>query len=113
VKTTKSGPIAYIPASDFTDSRVARASPTILWEVYKETLDYLYLREAPAFIGLTLHRHFGGCTLICAVFDKILKYMAQFPDVWFASHGETASWVLDEKIEADTYARRLMTEAVG
>jgi allantoinase len=112
VKTTKSGPIAYIPASDFTDSRVARASPTVLWEVYKETFDYLYLREAPAYIGLTLHCHFGGRPLICAVFDKILKHMAQFPDVWFASHGEIARWVLDEKIEAETYARRLMAEAV-
>jgi peptidoglycan/xylan/chitin deacetylase (PgdA/CDA1 family) len=107
VKTTKHGPIAYIPASDFTDSRVSRASPQVLWEVYKETFDYLYLREAPAFLGLTLHCHFGGRPLICAVFDKILKYFAQFPDVWFASHGELARWTLDEKIEAETHARRL------
>ena len=48
VKTTRSGPIAYIPASDFTDSRVARSSPMVLWDVYKLTFDYLYLREAPA-----------------------------------------------------------------
>ena len=69
--------------------------------------------EAPAYIGLTLHCHFGGRPLVCAVFDKILKHMAQFPDVWFASHGEIARWVLDEKIEAETHASRLMTEAVG
>lgn len=49
-------------------------------------------------------RHFGGRPLVCAVFDKILKYMAQFSDVWFASHGELARWVLDEKIEAETRA---------
>jgi len=107
VKATKNGPIAYIPASDFTDSRVARASPMMLWDVYKETFDYLYLREAPAYLGLTLHCHFGGRPLICAIFDKILKYIAQFPDVWFASHGEIARWTLDENIEAETYARRL------
>jgi peptidoglycan-N-acetylglucosamine deacetylase len=109
VKTTRSGPIAYIPASDFTDSRVARASPLVLWDVYKETFDYLYLREAPAYLGLTLHCHFGGRPLVCAVFDKILKYFAQFPDVWFATHGEVARWALDENIEAETHARRLLT----
>jgi peptidoglycan-N-acetylglucosamine deacetylase len=108
VKATRSGPIAYIPASDFTDSRVARASPQVLWEVYKETFDYLYLREAPAYLGLTLHCHFGGRPLVCAVFDKILKYFARFPDVWFAGHGEIARWTLDENIEAETHARRLI-----
>lgn len=110
VKQTKSGPIAYIPASDFSDSRVARGSPMVLWDVYKETFDYLYLREAPAFMTLTLHCHFGGRPLVCAVFDKILKYMAQFPDVWLASHGEIARWTLDENIEAETHARRLLTQ---
>lgn len=107
VKTTDHGPIAYIPASDFTDSRVSHASPTALWDVYKDTFDYLYLREAPALLGLTLHCHFGGRPLVCAVFDRILKYIAQFPDVWFASHGEIARWTLDENIEAETYARRI------
>ncbi|HUD89614.1 MAG TPA: hypothetical protein VMR17_24415 [Xanthobacteraceae bacterium] len=41
------------------------------------------------------------------MFDKILKYFAQFPDVWFASHGEFARWTLDEKKEAETRAQRL------
>ena len=108
VKATESGPIATIPASDFTDSRVARASPMVLWDVYKETFDYLYLREAPAYLGLTLHCHFGGRPLVAAVFDKILKYFSQFPEVWFATHGEIARWTLDENIEADTHARRLI-----
>lgn len=35
------------------------------------------------------------------------------PGVWFASHGEIARWVLDEKIEAETHARRLTAEAVN
>ena len=43
------GPIVHIPASDFTDNRVLRSSPMDLWDVYKETFDYLYLREPPAF----------------------------------------------------------------
>jgi hypothetical protein len=40
--------------------------------------------------------------------DKILKYIAQFPDVWFASHGEIARWTLDESNEAATHARRVL-----
>jgi peptidoglycan-N-acetylglucosamine deacetylase len=96
IRRTESGQIAYIPASDFSDSRVVRTSPLALWDVYKETFDYLYLREAPAYLCLTLHCHFGGRPLVCAVFDKILKYFAGFPDVWFASHHEIAAWVFDQ-----------------
>lgn len=112
-KQTKSGPIAFIPASDFTDSRVSHSSPTALWDVYKDTFDYLYLREAPAYLGLTLHCHFGGRPLVCAVFDRILKYFAQFPDVWFASHGEVARWTLDQNIEAETHAKRQLAAGAG
>jgi hypothetical protein len=39
-----------------------------------------------------------------------LKYFSQFPDVWFASHSEIARWVLDENIEAETHARRLLAD---
>jgi hypothetical protein len=46
------------------------------------------------------------------VFDKILKYFAQFPIVWFASHGEIARWTLEQNIEAETHARRLLADAV-
>ena len=44
--------------------------------------------------------------MISAVFEKIFKYLAQFPDVWFASHAEIARWVLDHKLEAEP--RRLL-----
>jgi hypothetical protein len=32
--------------------------------------------------------------------------MAQYPDVWFASHGEIARWVKKHKLQADP--RRLL-----
>jgi hypothetical protein len=51
----------------------------VLWDVYKETFDYLCLRDAPAYLGLTLHCHFGCRPLVSAVFDKILRYFASFP----------------------------------
>jgi allantoinase len=111
VVETGGGPIVHIPASDFTDNRVLRASPMDLWDVYKETFDYLYWGEPPALLVLSMHCHFGGRPLISAVIDKILKYMAQFPDVWFASYGEIARWVLDTQGGADTHARRLLEHA--
>ena len=41
-----------------------------------------------------------------AVFDKLLAYFAQFPDVWFARHRELAQWALDSEFDEVTYAQR-------
>ena len=103
---TEHGPIVQIPGSDFTDNRVLRSSPLDLWDVYKETFDYLYQHEQPAYLALSMHSHFGGRPMISAIFEKIFKYIAQFPDVWIASHAEIARWVLDNKLDADP--RRLL-----
>ena len=111
VVKTDAGAIVHMPASDFTDNRVLRGNPMTLWDVYKETFDYLYLREPPAFLGLTLHCHFGGRPLVTAIFDKVLRYIREFPDVWFASYGEIAQWTLDTQRDADTHARRLLSPA--
>jgi len=105
---TSGGSIVHIPASDFTDNRVLRASPMDLWDVYKQTFDYLYWNEPPALLALSMHCHFGGRPLISAVMEKILKYMAQYPDVWFASYGEIARWVFETQRGADVHARRLV-----
>jgi hypothetical protein len=102
------GPIVHIPASDFTDNRTLRGSPMTLWEVYKETFDYLYQREPPALLVLSMHCHNGGRPLVTAVFDKIFRYLAQFPDIWFASYAEIARWVLETQRGAETHARRLI-----
>ncbi len=103
---TTSGPIALIPISDFTDNRVLRSSSLDLWEVHKETFDFLYQHESPGFLALSMHCHFGGRPMISAVFEKLFKYMAQFPEVWFASYGEIARWVIEHKLEPDP--RRLL-----
>jgi hypothetical protein len=53
-----------------------------------------------------MHCHFGGRPMISAIFEKLFKYMAQFPEVWFASCGEIARWVIEHKLEPDP--RRLL-----
>jgi len=108
VVETTAGAIVHIPASDFTDNRVLRASPQALWEVYKETFDYLSTREPPAFLALSMHCHNGGRPLVAAVFDKTFSYLTQFADAWFASYGEIARWVMDTQRGTDTHARRLL-----
>jgi hypothetical protein len=78
-----------------------------LWDVYKSTFDYLYFNEPGAYLPVSLHCHNGGRPMITAIYQKIFAYMAQYPDVWFASHGEIARWVKKNKLEADP--RRLLT----
>jgi peptidoglycan/xylan/chitin deacetylase (PgdA/CDA1 family) len=97
----KNGQMAHIPWSDFTDNRVLRSSSIDLWDVYKETFDYLYLREPGGYLPISMHCHNGGRPMIAAIYQKIFTYIAQFPDVWFASHGEIASWVIKNKFESN------------
>jgi allantoinase len=103
---TRHGPIVHIPGSDFTDNRVLRSSSLDLWDVYRETFDYLYLREPASYLPVSMHCHFGGRPMITAIFQKIFTYMKQFPDVWFASYGDIAAWVKEHKLVADP--RRLL-----
>ncbi len=98
---TPHGEVVHIPGSNFTDVRVMESSSLGLWDVYKEAFDYLYLRESPAFLVMSIHCHFGGRPLIAAIFDKILRYMTGHPDVWFASYDEIAQWVLENRLQAD------------
>jgi peptidoglycan/xylan/chitin deacetylase (PgdA/CDA1 family) len=102
-------PIVHIPMSDFTDHRVLKANTTDLWDVYRETFDYLYLREAPNFLAISLHCHFGGRPLVAAVYDKIFRYLKQHPDVWFANYGQIAEWISSQGYAPETYGRRVLT----
>jgi allantoinase len=103
---TKNGVIAGVPNSDFTDNRVMRSNPRNLLDVYTGTFDYLYQNEPMSMLVLTLHCHFGGRPLIIAVFDQIIKYIQQFPGVWFTRHGELGRWALDAGPDEHTYASR-------
>jgi allantoinase len=90
--------VVRIPASDFSDNRVLHSSPRDFFDVYKDTFDYLYHHEPPAYLAFTLHCHNGGRPSIQAVFDQILNYYAQFPDVWFVRHDDLARYVHDHDI---------------
>ncbi len=106
VVETNSGKIVHIPGSDFTDNRVLKSSSLDLWDVYKETFDYMYHEEDVSYLPLSMHCQFGGRPMITAIFHKIFTYMRQFPDVWFAPYGAIAQWVYDNDLQADP--RRLL-----
>lgn len=93
---TSSGEIVAIPWCDFVDNRVLRASPRDYYNAYKDTFDYLYAREPPGLVHLAIHCHFGGRPLMAAMLHEILGYFSQFSDVWFARHGELASWTNEQ-----------------
>jgi len=58
---------------------------------------------------MTVHCHFGGRPLMAAVFDKLLRYFSQFPDVWFARHCELAQWALASEFDEVSYAQRFFS----
>jgi hypothetical protein len=55
---------------------------------------------------LTLHCHFGGRPMITSVFEEVVHYFKQQPDVWFARHEELARWALDQNVEEHNYQSR-------
>jgi allantoinase len=100
------GTIVAFPHTDYADHRVLRGNPRDWYDVYKDTFDYLYQNEPTAFLNLTVHCHFGGRPLMAAMFDRILKYFAGFPDVWMVRHDHLAEWVLDHRIAEWTNRER-------
>jgi allantoinase len=102
---TAHGPIAGVPKSDFTDTRVLKSSPQDLVDVYSSTFDYLYRHEPMSMLTLTLHCHFGGRPMVIASFERLIAYFKQFPDVWFARHDELSEWAWQQQSES-TYQTR-------
>lgn len=103
---TRSGTIVALPHSEFLDNRVLRASPRDFYDVYKDTFDYLYAQEPMGLLHIGLHCHFGGRPLIAAMLYKILRYLKEFPDLWFPSHSELVQWFLAQDVDDLSYARR-------
>ncbi len=103
---TDHGVIAAVPNSDFTDNRVLKANPRDLYEVYTSTFDYLHEHEPMSLLALTLHCQFGGRPMVMAVFDQIMTYISQFPDVWLARHSELGQWALDAEVDEHSYRYR-------
>ena len=62
--------------------------------------------EPGALINLGVHSHFGGRPLMAAMFRNILEYFRGHKDVWFAQHHEVAKWIVEQKIEDTSYAKR-------
>jgi peptidoglycan/xylan/chitin deacetylase (PgdA/CDA1 family) len=89
---TASGTIVALPWSDFVDNRVLRSSPRDYFDAYVEMFEHLYTQERLGLVNVAIHGHFGGRPLMSAVFSKVLRHLASFSDVWFATHAEIAQW---------------------
>ena len=83
-----------------------RSSPRDLWDVYKGTFDHLHRTEPMSLLVLTLHCHFGGRPMITSVFEEVIRYFQQYPDVWFARHEELGRWALEAKPAEHSYQSR-------
>ena len=83
---------AHTSEGELVRGRVAQAgSPLDLYEVYRHGFDYLYESEPISLLHIGLHSHTGGRPLVAAQIDRLLRYLKQFPEVWFVRHGALAS----------------------
>ncbi|MGE3619641.1 MAG: polysaccharide deacetylase family protein [Acidimicrobiia bacterium] len=103
---TEHGVIAAVPNSDFTDNRVLKANTRDLFEVQRDTFDYLYAHESPSLLALTLHCQFGGRPLVVSALDQLFTHIAGHDGVWFARHSELGEWALAAPHDELTYAER-------
>jgi peptidoglycan/xylan/chitin deacetylase (PgdA/CDA1 family) len=106
VEKSKSGSLIALPFSEFVDNRVLRASPRDYYDVYKDSFDYLYAHEPAGLLHIAIHCHFGGRPLITAQFRKLLRYFAEFGDVWFPTHRELVTYFVDQRIDKVPYSQR-------
>jgi allantoinase len=93
IMRSASGAIVGIPASDFSDNRVLRASPRHFLDVYKNTFDHLNSLGSMSLLHMTLHCHWGGRPLMMAMVYELLRYLVSTGDVWFTSHSEIAKLI--------------------
>jgi allantoinase len=103
---TEHGPIAAVPNSDFTDNRVLKSSPRDLFDVHRDTFDYLHEHEPMSLLALTLHCQFGGRPMVIAAFDQIMQHINRQDDVWFVKHADLGEWAHAQPAEELTYAER-------
>ena len=106
LEKSKSGSLVALPFSEFVDNRVLRASPRDYYDVYKDSFDYLYAHEPAGLLHIAIHCHFGGRPLITAQFRKLLRYFAEFSDVWFPTHRELVKYFTDQRIDKVPYSQR-------
>lgn len=103
---TEHGPIAAVPNSDFTDNRVLKANTRDLFEVHRDTFDYLHAHEPMSLLALTLHCQFGGRPMVISAFDQLMQHLAAHDDVWFVKHAELGEWAHSLDADEVTYADR-------
>ncbi len=83
-----------------------RASPRDYYDVYRDSFDYLYDAEPMGLLHIAVHSHFGGRPLIAAQFEKILRYVSGFPDVWVPRHAELVDWFAKSGLDDLSYRKR-------
>ena len=108
---TPHGVIAGVPTTDFSDNRVMRSNPRDFLDAHKGTFDYLVANEPMGLLVLVLHCQFGGRSLMTAVIQELLQYLAKSSDVWFTTHAELARWALASGVDEHSYRSRYFDAA--
>jgi len=90
----KKGSLISLPADDVPDLRFTTFSPSQYYEFIKEHFDTLYREGADQArtYAFCLHTFEMGRPSRISSMDRVLQYMKDHQDVWFATGWEIASW---------------------
>jgi peptidoglycan/xylan/chitin deacetylase (PgdA/CDA1 family) len=89
-------PRAGLPMNDLNMWALARNSPSVIWDNFKDTFDTLYAEGAtgrPKIIDITLHGHMAGRPTLIPTVRRMIQYAKDHQGVWFARRKDVASFV--------------------
>lgn len=90
-------PRAGLPMNDLGMWALAKNSPSVIWDNFKDTFDTFYAEGAAGngrIIDITLHGHMAGRPTLTPTVRRMLGYAKTHEGVIFVTRREVASWVM-------------------
>jgi peptidoglycan/xylan/chitin deacetylase (PgdA/CDA1 family) len=109
LRDTRNGKIVILPVSGYAQNDLGmwirpRNPPSVIWEGFKDTFDYLYKEGsngAPGWTEIVLHCHIAGRPTLLPTIQKCLAYAQEHEGVWIARRREIAEWAMKMAAESN------------
>lgn len=104
LRDTPEGPIVIMPRinmphNDLSIWQMGRHSPEVIWEMFRNTFDQLYMegkKGSPKAIEITLHAHIAGRPTLVPIIRRCLDYSRGHDGVLYARKREIAAWAVKQ-----------------
>jgi len=105
VRETPNGPIVIMPRinaphNDLAIWQMGRHSPEVIWEMFKNSFDQLYMegeKGSPKAIEITLHAHIAGRPTLLPTIRRCIEYARQHEGVLYALKRDVAAWARTQR----------------